>query len=137
MTTISFRRFCAAVLISAGALMTSAAHAAKVPGPLSFACQQNTMAHPSDFLTYTLRMKFPTTGYHLTLSGSRLQGKIVNLAVHFTLDAGAHGDMVTTEKVQFTMIAPKFPKLFTVTANGKLLGAARAILPPPHTANPG
>jgi len=124
-----------AILLAAGTLVASAGVKSTVPGPLSATCRQNPVM-PSDFLTYTLSVTFPTTGYTMTLTGTRLHGQVVDVAVHYTLAPGLHGDVVTTEKVKFTMIAPKFPKFFTVTANGKLLGGAKVIQPAPRVANP-
>jgi hypothetical protein len=101
------------------------------PGPYqsSGTCTYSIPKPPSDFINYTLTLTFPTTGYTLTLLGTSLNQSTVNIRVQYTLAPGPVGDIVTYHSVQFTEIAPRFPTYYIVTANGKLLGPPKKIIP--------
>ncbi len=126
MKTSPFPRLCALLALALLAL-APAAPAAAIPGPSHPVCTSSIPGHASDFLNYTLTLTFPTTGYHLSLLGTTLNKDTVNISVHYTLDPGAHGQIVMPLSVKFVQIAPRLPSKFTVVANGVLLGPAQKI----------
>jgi hypothetical protein len=82
----------------------------------------------SDFLTYSLFVTVPTTGYHFKLLGTQVKNGVVKVELSSRLDPGLHGQVVMTHRIRFTLIAPRFASRYTVTVNGRSQGAARPIL---------